>query len=43
MLVFLVAGNKEGNEGDYDENDRGKEGLAHVEGQLPLRCCMKTG
>ena len=42
MLIYLIAGNKEGNAGDYDEDDRGKEGLAHVEGQLPLRCHMKT-
>ena len=42
MLIYLIAGNKEGNAGDYDEDDRGQEGLAHVEGQLPLRCHMIT-
>ena len=42
MLIYLITGDKEGNAGDYDEDDRGQEGLAHVEGQLPLRCQMKT-
>ena len=42
MIIYLITGDKEGNAGDYDEDDRGQEGLAHVEGQLPLRCQMKT-
>ena len=42
MLIYLIAGNKEGNAGDNDEDDRGQKGLAHVEGQLPLRHHMKT-
>ena len=42
MLIYLITGDKEGNAGDYDEDDRGKEGLAHVEGQLPLRWHIKT-
>ena len=42
MLIYLITGNKEGNAGDYDEDDRGQEGLAHVEGQLPLRFQMET-
>ena len=41
-MIYLITGNKEGNAGDYDEDDRGKEGLAHVEGQLPLRWHIKT-
>ena len=42
MLIYLITGDKEGNAGDYDEDDRGQEGLAHVEGQLPLRFQMET-
>ena len=42
MIIYLITGDKEGNAGDYDEDDRGQEGLAHVEGQLPLRFQMET-
>ena len=35
--LHLVAWNKEGDTGNHYEDDWGQEGLAHVEGELPLR------